>query len=157
MNGQDEYAPERGVGGFPEIGPSANTCAIFWVLRSSAWRVSRGPSRRGLGSPFPSRAAQYPARALWVVHWSSCSCAISMDQPEVRRVGFPSFALSPPSRARAPLLLWGRRSSGSGGGLCAMLGAPKFVPMARPYAFDIPIYLFIFQTGLRKLRATRAR
>ena len=28
------------------------------------------------------------------------------DEPEVRRVGFASFALLPPSRARAPLPLW---------------------------------------------------
>ena len=74
---------------------------------------------------------------------SLCWFAISMDEPEVRRVGFASFALLPPSRARAPLLLWGRESSGSGGGLCAMLEKPKFVPMARPYASDIPTYLFI--------------
>ena len=84
-----------------------------------------------------------PCRLSTGLRARACSGAISMDQPEVRRVGFPSFALSPPSRARAPLLLWERRSSGSGGGLCAMLGTPKFVPMARPYVFDIPIYLFI--------------
>ena len=75
---------------------------------------------------------------------SSCwFAATSMDEPEVRRVGFASFALLPPSRARAPLPLWGRGSPGSGGGLFAMLEKPKFVPMARPYAFDIPSYLFI--------------
>ena len=82
---------------------------------------------------------------------SLCWFAISMDEPEVRRVGFASFALLPPSRARAPLPLWGRGSSGSGGGLFAMLERPKFVPMARPYAFDIPLYLFIYKSRLRKL------
>ena len=69
-----------------------------------------------------------------------------VQEPEVRRVGFASVALLPPSRARAPLPLWWEGSSGSGGGLCAMLGKPKFVPMARPYASNIPdllIYLFI--------------
>ena len=43
-----------------------------------------------------------------------CSLSASMgqrqntnaDEPEVRRVGFASFALLPPSRARAPLPLW---------------------------------------------------
>ena len=88
---------------------------------------------------------------------SSCCLAIRMDEPEVRRVGFASFALLPPSRARAPFLLWGRGSSGSGGGLCAMLGKPKFVPMARPYAFDIPIYLFICKSRLRTKPPFRAR
>ena len=74
---------------------------------------------------------------------SLCWFAIGMDEPEVRRVGFASFALLPPSRARAPLLLWGRGSSGSGGGLCAMLEKPKFVPMARPYASHIPIFIYL--------------
>ena len=82
---------------------------------------------------------------------SSCCLAIRMDEPEVRRVGFASFALLPPSRARAPFLLWGRGSSGSGGGLCAMLEKPKFVPMARPYASDTPIILCIYKSRLRKL------
>ena len=80
-----------------------------------------------------------------------CCFAISVDEPEVRRVGFARFDILPPSRAIAPLLLWGRGSSGSGGGLCAMLEKPKFVPMARPYAFDIPTYFFIHATRLRKL------
>ena len=30
------------------------------------------------------------------------------------------------------------------GGLCAMLEKPEFVPMARPYASDIPIYLYTY-------------
>ena len=38
---------------------------------------------------------------------SLCWPAVSMDEPEVRRVGFASFALLPPSRARAPLLRLG--------------------------------------------------
>ena len=38
---------------------------------------------------------------------ASCWVVTSMDEPEVRRVGFASFALLPPSRARAPLLLSG--------------------------------------------------
>ena len=74
-----------------------------------------------------------------------------MVEPEVRRVGFASVALLPPSRARAPLLLWGRGSFGSGGGLCAMLEKPEFVPMARPYASDVSIFLFIYESSLRKL------
>ena len=82
---------------------------------------------------------------------SFCWFAISMDEPEVRRVGFASFAILPPSRAIAPLLLWRRGSSGSGGGLCAMLEMPKFVPMARPYASDTPISLSIYNSRLRKL------
>ena len=73
-------------------------------------------------------------------------------EPEVRRVGFASFALLPPSRARAPLPLWWEGSSGSGGGLCAMLEKPKFVPVARPYASHIQ-HLFIFMyVGLLDLR-----
>ena len=74
---------------------------------------------------------------------SLCCFAISVDEPEVRRVGFARFDILPPSRAIAPLLLWGRGSSGSGGGLCAMLEKPKFVPMARPYAFHIPIFIHL--------------
>ena len=74
---------------------------------------------------------------------SLCCLAISTDEPQVRRVGFASFALLPPSRARAPRLLRGRWSSGSGGGLHAMQEKPEFVPMARPYASHIPIFLYI--------------
>ena len=84
---------------------------------------------------------------LLEVSWESeslSSSAISVDEPEVRRVGFASFALLRPSRTRASLLLWERGNSGSGGGLRAMLGKPKFVPMARPYAFDTPIYLLTY-------------
>ena len=36
------------------------------------------------------------------------------------------------------------------GGFGAMLEKPEFVPMARPYASDIPIFLFISKTRLRK-------
>ena len=107
MNGRDQYAPERALGGFPESAPFPNTCANSWVLRSTSSHASASPS---------------------------------VDEPEVRRVGFASFALLPPSRTRAPLPLWCEGSSGSGGGLRAMLEKSKFVPMARPYASDILIF-----------------
>ena len=81
------------------------------------------------------------------VSWESLRAGLG--EPEVRRVGFARFAILPPSRARAPLLLWGRGSSGSGGGLCAMLEKPEFVPMARPYASDTFIYLFMYKTRAR--------
>ena len=42
MNGQDQYAPDRGVGGFQEFDPFSNTCADFGVLRSSVWRPLAG-------------------------------------------------------------------------------------------------------------------
>ena len=32
-----------------------------------------------------------------------------------------------------------------------MLEKPKFVPMARPYAFDIPMYFVIYAGRLRRL------
>ena len=84
MNGQARYAPERGVGGFPEFDPSSNTCANFGVLMSSIWRPLAGRCGSLLGvSPG------------------------GLGEPEVRRVGFASFALLPPSRARAPLLRLG--------------------------------------------------
>ena len=125
MNGQDQYAPERGVGGFPESGPFPSMCANFRVLRPYIWR----PLARRFGS-------------LSEVPWRALGSQLG-DEPEVRRVRFASLALLPPSRARAPLPIWGRRSSGSGGGLRAMLEKPKFVPMARPYASHIPIYIYI--------------
>ena len=62
--------------------------------------------------------------------------------------------LAPPSRARAPLLLWERGSSGSGGGLCAMLEKPRFVPMVRPYASGAPMCLLICSSRPRGLCAT---
>ena len=43
MNGQDQYAPDRGVGGFQEFDPFSNICANFCVLRSSVWRPLAGP------------------------------------------------------------------------------------------------------------------
>ena len=59
MNGQDQYAPERGVGGFPEFGRLSNTCANCGGLRSSIWRPLAGRfgsllgvSWRALGSQF---------------------------------------------------------------------------------------------------------
>ena len=145
MNGQDQYAPERGVGGFQEFASFPNTCANCWPLRSSTWRPLAGRLGSLLGGPLVGswksiwKTRSFPGN----LNGSLCCSAVSMDEPEVRRVGFASFAFLPPSRARAPLLLWGRWSSGSGGGLCAMLETPKFVPMARPYAFDIPIFLFM--------------
>ena len=42
MNGQDQYAPDRGLGGFPEFDPFSKKCANFWVLRSSVWRPLAG-------------------------------------------------------------------------------------------------------------------
>ena len=39
MNGQDEDAPDRGVGGFQEFDPFSNVCANFGVLRSSVWML----------------------------------------------------------------------------------------------------------------------
>ena len=47
---------------------------------------------------------------------------ISMDEPEVRRVGLASFALRPPPGPELHFSFGGGGSSGSGGGLCAMLG-----------------------------------
>ena len=41
-NGQDQYAPDRGVGGFQEFDPFWNACANFCVLRSSVWRPLAG-------------------------------------------------------------------------------------------------------------------
>ena len=158
MNGQDQYASERGVGGFQEFASFPNTCANCWPLRSSTWRPLAGRLGSLLEVPWWALGSQFGRRgaplglALLEVSWrkspgtlngSLCWPAVSMDEPEVRRVGFASFALLPPSRARAPLLLWGRGSSGSGGGLCAMLEKPKFVPMARPYAFHIPIFIYL--------------
>ena len=68
-------------------------------------------------------------------------------QPWVRRAG--SCLHSCPSRARAsPFPFKGGVSSGSRGGLCAMLESPKFVPMARPYASYTPIsYIYIYISG----------
>ena len=74
------------------------------------------------------------------------------DEPEVRRVGFARFALLPPSRAGAPLPLYVGGSSGSGGGLCAMLEKPKFVPMARPYASHIPNIFYMYSSSFIRLR-----
>ena len=74
---------------------------------------------RALGSQFGSRGAlleassKYPGSILGIL--MNCCAVISMDEPEVRRVGFASFVILPPSRAIAPLLLWRRGSSGSGG------------------------------------------
>ena len=42
MNGQDNCAPDRGVGGFREFDPFSNKCANCWVLRSSLWRLLAG-------------------------------------------------------------------------------------------------------------------
>ena len=157
MNGQDQYAPDRGVGGFPEFDPFSNKCANFWVLRSSVWRPLAGRCGRllevnlGVVELSWGSLVRILELSLANLNESLCSFAISMDQPEVRRAGFASFALLPPSRARAPLLLWERGSSGSGGGLCAMLEMPKFVPMARPYASAKPISLSIYNSRLRKL------
>ena len=44
----------------------------------------------------------------------------------------------PPPGPELPFHFGGEGSSGSGGGLCAMLEEPKFVPMARPYASHLP-------------------
>ena len=49
----------------------------------------------------------------------------------------------PPPGPELHFSFWGRGSSGSGGGLCAKLEKPKFVPMARPYASDILIFTYV--------------
>ena len=70
----------------------------------------------------------------------------SRDLPAVGTKSRVLLALLPPSRARAsPFPFRGGVSSGSRGGLCAMLEDPKFVPMARPYASYTPIsYIYIY-------------
>ena len=74
----------------------------------------------------------------------------SRDLPAVGTKSRVLLALLPPSRARAsPFPFRGGVSSGSRGGLCAMLEGPKFVPMARPYASYTPIsyiYIYIYQS-----------
>ena len=43
MNGQDQYAPDRGAGGSPEFHPFSNdACANFGILRSSVWSPLAG-------------------------------------------------------------------------------------------------------------------
>ena len=146
MNGKDEYAPDRGVGGFPEFDPFSNTCANCCILRSSISRPLAGRFGGLLEVNSPGGLLEASWKYTRDLNELLCSFVISMDEPEVRRVGFASFVILPPSRAIAPLLLWRRGSSGSGGGLCAMLERPKFVPMARPYAPDTPISLFIYNS-----------
>ena len=68
----------------------------------------------------------------------------SRDLPAVGTKSRVLLALLPPSRARAsPFPFRGGVSSGSRGGLCAMLEGPKVVPMARPYASYTPIFVYI--------------
>ena len=123
MSGQDQYAPDRGVGGCPEFDSFSNTCANLWVLRLSVWRPLAGRFGGLLEVDLEVVELAWGSRGSILevsprdLNGSLCCFAISVDEPEVRRVGFASFAILPPSRARAPLLLWERGSSGSGGGL----------------------------------------
>ena len=124
MNGQDQYAPEWGVSGFPAFDPFSNACANFWVQRPSIWRPLAdrfgsvlGVSWRDLGSQFGSLGALSPGSPLGILVNLLCWFALSMDEPEVRRVGFAQAL--PPSRARAPLLLLGEGELWFGrGALC---------------------------------------
>ena len=70
MNGQDQYAPERGVGGFQEFASFPNTCANCWPLRSSTWRPLAGRLGSLLEVPWWALGSQFGRRgALLGVSW----------------------------------------------------------------------------------------
>ena len=145
MIAQGQFAPEWGVGGFPECFPFSNICANPWVPMSSIYRSIWKWSPGGLLEVNVEDLELCILEGILVTPSESlCWIAISMDEPEVRRVGFAQALPSCPSPG--PELhssSWGGEGAlVRAGGLCAMLEKPKFVPMARPYASDIPIYLF---------------
>ena len=142
MNGLNQYAPERGVGGFQEFASFPNTCANCWPLRSSTWR----PLACRLGSVLE----EAPWESQWVFVLVRCQHGRARGTKSRLRKLCPLAPL-PGQSSTSPLgevELWFGR-----GALCNAREAE-----IRTYGSSVcfsytHIYLFTYQSRLRKLRA----